>query len=104
MLLTVCETPIFSQRAKEIWSDSEREQFIVWIAANPLMGDVIPNTGGLRKVRWQSQGRGKRGGARVIYYNVLEDGEIYHLMIYTKNKFDDLPPKLYKILKETIHG
>ncbi|WP_290066075.1 transcriptional regulator [Parasutterella excrementihominis] len=104
MLLTVCETSTFSQRAKEIWSDSEREQFIVWIAANLLIGDVIPNTGGLRKVRWQSQGRGKRGGARVIYYNVLEDGEIYLLMIYTKNKFDDLPLKLYKILKETIHG
>lgn len=102
MLYTVCETAVFCQKAEEIWTEAEREQFIVWIAANPLSGDVVPGTGGLRKVRWQAKGHGRRGGARIVYYNVLEDGEIYLLMVYTKNKFDDLPPDVYKALKETI--
>ena len=103
MLYTVCETPIFCQRAKDVWTDAEREQFIVWIASNPLSGDVIPGTGGLRKVRWNAKGHGRRGGARVIYYNVLEDGEIYLRMVYSKSKFDDLPPALYKSLMEVIN-
>ena len=103
MLYTVCETSVFCQRAKEVWTDTEREQFIVWIASNPLSGDVIPGTGGLRKVRWNAKGHGRRGGTRVIYYNVLEDGEIYLLMVYSKSKFDDLPPALYKSLMEVIN-
>ena len=102
MLYTVCETPVFNQKAKDVWSDTEREQFIVWIAANPLSGDVIPGTGGLRKVRWRANSHGKRGGARVIYYNLLEHGEIFLLMVYTKNKYDDLPPSFYKMLKEMV--
>lgn len=102
MLYTVCETPVFTQKALEIWTHQEKEEFIGWIAGRPYSGEVIPNSGGLRKIRWRASGRGKRGGARVIYYNLLEDGEIILLMVYTKNKFDDLPKEFYKKLKETI--
>lgn len=65
---TVAETPIFQKYAKEIWSEDERMAFIEWIAANPCAGDVIPGSGGCRKVRWSRSGMGKRGGARVIYF------------------------------------
>jgi len=75
-MLRGIETPIFQRYAADIWRDGEREDFITWIAANPLAGDVIPGTAGLRKIRWSRQGMGKRGGARVIYYNILDDGEI----------------------------
>lgn len=102
MLYTVCETPVFTQKALEVWTNQEKEEFIGWIAGKPYSGAVIPNSGGLRKVRWHASGRGKRGGARVIYYNLLEDGEIVLLMVYTKNKFDDLPKEFYKKLKEAV--
>ena len=72
-LCTVIETEVFQWYATDIWRDGEREAFIVWLATNPLSGDVIPGSGGLRKVRWSRAGMGKRGGARVIYYNVLDD-------------------------------
>ena len=57
---------------------------------NPLAGDVIKGTGGLRKVCWGLPWRGKSGGMRVITYCILPDGEIWLLMAYTKAKFDHI--------------
>lgn len=54
-MLTIIETDIFQRYAKEIWTDAEREAFISWIAENPLAGDVIQGTGGLRKIRGHVQ-------------------------------------------------
>lgn len=99
---TVIETPVFKRYADTIWSDVEREAFINWIAANPLEGDVMPGTGGLRKVRWSVSGSGKRGGSRIIYYNLLQDGQIWLLTVYTKSKFDNLPSRFLKQLKEEL--
>jgi len=103
MYLTVAQTVVFEKYAAKIWSDDELEQFVNWIALNPLAGDVIPGSGGLRKVRWAAGGRGKRGGARVTYYNVLKDGKVWLLMAYTKAKFDNLPSSVLKELKNAIH-
>jgi hypothetical protein len=66
-MLTIVETSIFIKYAKMVWNDEERVEFINWIAANPLAGDVIPNSGGCRKVRWSRDGMGKRSGVRVIF-------------------------------------
>ena len=74
--------------------------FRVWLAANPLAGDVIPGAGGLRKVRWSRAGMGKRGGTRVIYFNHLATGEIALLMVYTKAKFDNVPTDFLMLLKK----
>jgi hypothetical protein len=63
----VIEIPVFDRYASDIWTMVERDTFIAWIANNPLAGDLIPGTGGLRKVRWSRAGMGKRSGARVIY-------------------------------------
>ncbi len=52
----------------KLWTEDEREAFIWYIALNMLEGDVMPDTGGVRKIRWASSGKGKRGGARIIYY------------------------------------
>ena len=68
------EDPVVSAQAAKLWSEAEREDFVCWIAANPEAGDVIPGADGARKVRWAASGRGKRGGARVIYFNQLADG------------------------------
>jgi hypothetical protein len=61
-------------------------------------------TGGLRKVRYTRQGTGKRGGARIIYFNVLDDGEIWLLIVYSKAKFDNLPIAFLKQLKAAALG
>ncbi|UZE28495.1 hypothetical protein LOY63_24805 [Pseudomonas asplenii] len=64
-MYTIIETEVFKRSAEPIWDEGERHEFIIWIAGNPLAGDVIPGTGGLRKVRWSRMGMGKQGGTRV---------------------------------------
>lgn len=101
-MYTVIETQAFIRTSGQIWRDSEREDFIVWLANNPLSGDVIPGTGGLRKVRWSRSGMGKRGGARAIYYNVLEDGEIWLIVAYAKADAENIPAHILNQLREAI--
>ena len=98
---TVAETEIFQRHAASVWSESERLEFVEWIAANPLAGDVIPGSGGCRKVRWSRSGMGKRGGARVIYFNVVY-GRIWLLIAYAKAKFDNLPAEFLSKLKAEV--
>lgn len=86
---TVIETPTFQRQAERFWSDDERLTFISWIAANPLVGDVIPGADGARKVRWALRGTGKRGGARIIYFNLAEDGTVLLVMMYIKAERSD---------------
>jgi hypothetical protein len=102
LMLTIIETETFQRYAADIWRDSEREAFITWLADHPLAGDVIPGTGGLRKVRWTRWGFGKRGGTRVIYYNVLDQGRIWLLIMYAKAKFDNLPAAFLNRLREEV--
>lgn len=98
---TVAETAIFRRYASEVWSEVERVEFINWIAANPETGDVIRGSGGCRKVRWSSAGQGKRGGARVIYFNANTE-TIWLLIVYKKAKFDNLPTAFLAELKQGV--
>lgn len=92
---------MFQRYAEEVWTEDERYEFITWIAANPTAGDVISGSGGCRKIRWASSGRGKRGGARVIYFNA-QDETIWLLIVYTKAKFDKLPTEFLAKLKRGV--
>lgn len=67
-----------------------------------LFGFLNSISGGLRKIRWSRSSMGKRGGARVIYYNVLDDGQIWLLIAYTKSKFDNLPVAFLRALREEV--
>lgn len=101
---TVSETEIFQKYAATVWTEDERVAFINWIAANKEAGDVIPGSGGCRKVRWSRQGMGKSSGVRVIYFNEFE-GHIWLLIVYAKAKFDNLPPQfLAQLRHEVEHG
>lgn len=84
------ETPIFTEDVLTLLSDEEYREFQLHLAENPTAGDVIKETGGLRKVRWASGGKGKRGGVRVIYYYKLSESQIRLLVIYKKGIKDDL--------------
>jgi mRNA-degrading endonuclease RelE of RelBE toxin-antitoxin system len=101
-MLTVIETPVFQRMVAEVLPNAERTLLIAWIAGNPLVGDVIAGGGGLRKVRWQRQGMGKRGGARVIYFVRNEPGEVVLVAIYAKAKFDNMPLSVLKTWKEAF--
>ena len=81
---TVIETPTFTRQADKIFSEDERRELIDLLAENPLAGDEIPGTGGVRKLRFAASGRGKRGGARVIYYYLDRAMPIYALLAYAK--------------------
>ena len=101
---TVSETAIFQKYAAEVWTEAERTEFVSWIAANPLAGDVVPGSNGCPKVRWSRGGMGKRGGTRVIYFNEVE-GRIWLLIVYAKAKFDNLPVAFLAQLKHEVeHG
>ena len=103
-MFTVIETPIFSKLCLDYWTEDERGAFAAWIAANPESGDVIPGSGGCRKVRWSRAGSGKHGGVRVIHYNQLADGRIYLLLIYAKSAKDNVPADVLLKIKETLHA
>jgi hypothetical protein len=69
---------------------------------NPLAGVLIKNSGGLRKIRWRVEGRGKSGGIRVIYYYVTSDNKVFMLVAYDKSKKDDLTKKQLSSLKKIV--
>jgi hypothetical protein len=71
-------------------SDTEREELVTFVGANPEAGEIIPGTGGVRKIRWGLAGRGKRGGARVIYYYHDERFPVFLLAAYAKNEKSNL--------------
>lgn len=95
------ETPLSSKLWPDYWTEDERIEFAAYLSANQEAGDVIPQSGGCRKVRWTRQGGGKRGGVRVIYFNQLVDGSIVLLLIHAKSVQDNVAPDvLRKIVKE----
>jgi len=103
-MFTVVETPTFVRLSVDCWSDEDRAAFVTFIASNPEAGDVVPGSGGLRKVRWGRAGQGKRGGVRVIYYNRLANGEIWLLLIYGKSVKDNIPSHVLRQIKEEIEN
>ncbi len=103
-MFTVVETPSFSRLCEDYWTADERGTFAAWIAANPESGDVVPGSGGCRKIRWSRTGTGKRGGVRVIYYNQIADGRIYLLLIYAKSAQENIPANVLLKIKEALHA
>ena len=92
-MFTVIETPAFQKQAAKVWTEAERLDFIAWIAGQPESGDVISGADGARKVRWSRPGMGKRGGARVIYFNLIADEVVLLVAIYTKAERDNILPR-----------
>jgi mRNA-degrading endonuclease RelE of RelBE toxin-antitoxin system len=92
------ETPIFTADVKSLLSDDDYAALQQHLVSQPGAGDVV--AGGLRKVRWTTVGRGKRGGTRVIYYHVVAQAQIRMILIYRKGIKDDLSPKEKSILRK----
>ena len=100
--MTFVETKLFTKLVQQYLTDDEYATLQQSLIVNPQAGDVIPGSGGVRKLRWSVAGRGKRGGIRVIYFLRLQHGEIWMLTLYAKNVTDNIPAKVLKKIKEEI--
>ena len=96
------ETAIFTKRILEILTDEEYSLLQADLIKKPDRGALIPGARGLRKLRWASGGKGKRGGARVIYYWYTEDEEIYMICAFKKSEQADLSPSQLKMLAQYV--
>ena len=96
------ETPLFTADVKTLLPDESYAQLQRELIARPTAGDLIPGTGGLRKIRWRLPGQGKRGGARVIYYWFTLQSQILLLAIYGKGTKDDLTAAEKRLLKKIV--
>ena len=90
--ITVVELPLFQRQARDVWDDADRTAFVDFIARNPDSGDLIPETGGVRKIRWRRHGAGKRGGARVVYFYHDAQMPIFLLLVYAKAQRENMTP------------
>jgi hypothetical protein len=98
------ETPVFTEVLPDYLSDDEYRELQLFLTAHPAAGDVMPGTGGFRKLRWadQRRGKGKRGGLRVIYYHLVADTLIWFFTLYDKEEAADLTPAQKRLLKAAI--
>lgn len=101
-MFTLIESPIFTKHWPDYWLEEERGEFAAWLAENPDEGNVVPGSGGVRKVRWSRPGQGKRGGVRVIYFNQTSASLIWLLTIYVKSRQKNAPAHILKALKEEL--
>ena len=88
--VTVVETPEFISKAKGLLTEEGREELIGHLAYNPTAGDLVPGAGGIRKIRWRLEGRGKRGGAQIIYFFHSASTPLFLLTAFAKNERVDL--------------
>lgn len=94
-------TPFIGFRTKH-WSDEDLRSLQNFLLSTPDAGDVIPGGSGLRKLRWTAQGRGKRGGARVIYYRLVPEERIYLVYAYVKSVQSNLTREQVKVLAQLM--
>jgi len=98
------EAPPF-ERIREQYLDDDQYQLLqAALMANPEAGSLISGSGGLRKVRWAVDGKGKRGSLRAIYYWVTRDSHILFLTLYHKSEMADLAQKDIKALAKLVKG
>jgi hypothetical protein len=98
----IVETRVFTARIIELLSDDEYRELQRDLVERPTIGRVIPGTGGLRKLRWASSGRGKRGGARVIYFWHPASSTLLMLFVYPKNERENLTPAQCQALRKIV--
>ena len=96
------ETPVFTRTVTALLDEEQYRALQLALALRPEQGDLIRGSGGLRKLRWGLTGRGKRGGARVIYYWDAPTETFYMLYAYTKQEQGDLTPQQVKVLRRLV--
>ena len=103
-MLTVVETLLFQKQWPLYWTEEERGEFAAFVAKSPDAGDVVPDSGGIRKVRWRRAGSGKSGGVRVIYFNRVAQEEVVLLTLYAKAKTDNITGAKLKEIRRALES
>ena len=100
------EAPTFTRYLADYLDDDEYRALQKQLGVEPDAGDLMPGTGGFRKIRWadKRRGKGRRGGLRVIYYHFAADHQIWLMTLYGKNEATDLTPGEKEALKTAIEG
>src|ERR1017187_10849030 len=98
------KAPAFTRHVSDYLADDEYRAMQVELAREPEKGDLMPGTGGFRKVRWADprRGKGRRGGLRIIYYHFPSDHQIWLMTLYGKDEASDLTAQRKKALKVAI--
>ncbi len=103
-MFTVVETIVFQKQWPLYWSEEERGEFAAYIAEFPSAGDVVPQSGGIRKVRWRRAGVGKSAGVRVIYFTRNAEEEVVLLLIYAKSRTDNITGSKLREIRRVIEN
>ena len=100
--MEILETSFFTKQINELLTDEDYMLLQRALVINPLHGAVIQGGGGLRKIRWRIDGKGKSGGIRIIYYYVSSDNRVFMVHAYAKGVKDDLTKKERKSLRKLV--
>lgn len=100
--MVIIETSIFTRQVQTSLTEEEYRELQIALVSHPNLGSVIKGSGGLRKVRWASSGKGKRGGVRVIYYWAVTQEQLLMLFVYPKTERGDLSPAQLKLLRKIV--
>jgi hypothetical protein len=100
------EAPAFTRRVSRYLEEEGYRNLQARLGANPDLGDVMPGTGGFRKLRWADarRGKGRRGGLRVIYYHFKSESQIWLVTLYDKDEASDLTAKEKRALRAAIES
>ena len=100
--MVIIETSIFTKIITALMSDDEYQKLQKALIEVPTSGKIMTGSGGIRKVRWKLQGRGKSGGARVIYYWATNESQLFMLFAYPKNEMENITKEQLSILKKAV--
>ena len=103
-MFTFIESSIFERICPVYLDDDEYAELQQFMIQNPDAGQVVPGSGGIRKLRWSRPGMGKRGGLRIVYFARRGPNEFWMLTIYAKAKREDAPAHILKQLLDAFRN
>lgn len=96
------EAPVFSKLIYDYIDDTEYSALQIELASRPDAGDIIPGSGGIRKLRWKLEGKGKRGGLRIIYYWKDKQNKIWFLTLHAKNEAESISLNVLREIRKEV--
>lgn len=101
-IMQFIELPLFTKYLDKYLTSNEYTGLLEFLMVHPQFGDLIPRGGGIRKIRWQAKGKGKRGGVRIIYFYSMKKNKIILMLIYSKNEMSNISAETLKRLRKRL--